>query len=113
MNHEITSLTTKYPLCNFSIDFIYQYSNMAFMLQDFPYVLKRCQNAAKKAGISLTSVPIRGGTDGARLCQQGIPCPNLFAGGVNFHSKSEFVPVHSLEVGAELVYQIFIEKNEQ
>ena len=113
MNNEIASLTTKYPLCNISIDFSFQYANMAPMLDDFPYVLKRVFNAAKNVGIPLTSVPIRGGTDGACLCEQGIPCPNIFAGGVNFHSKSEFVPVHSLEAGVDLVYQIFIEKNEK
>ena len=58
------------------------------------------------AGIRPKVQPIRGGTDGARLSFMGLPCPNIFAGGHNFHGKLEFVPVESMEKAAEVIQNL-------
>lgn len=63
-------------------------------------------NAMKAIGIVPVIKPIRGGTDGARLSFMGLPCPNLFTGGVNFHGRYEFLPVKSLEKSMETIVQI-------
>jgi tripeptide aminopeptidase len=58
------------------------------------------------AGIKPKIQPIRGGTDGANLSFKGLPCPNIFAGGLNFHGKMEFVPLQSMEKATEVVLNI-------
>jgi tripeptide aminopeptidase len=60
----------------------------------------------KKAGVKPVIQPIRGGTDGAMLSFRGLPCPNLFAGGHNFHGKLEYVPVGSMEKAVEVIKNI-------
>ena len=66
----------------------------------FPSCLRR------RAGIEPKLRNIRGGTDGARLCFKGLPTPNVFAGGINFHSKKEFIPVQSMEKAVEVIIEI-------
>ena len=58
------------------------------------------------AGVKPKIQPIRGGTDGANLSFKGLPCPNLFAGGLNFHGKMEFVPVESMEKAAQVILNL-------
>ena len=60
----------------------------------------------KLAGVTPKVVPIRGGTDGAQLSFKGLPCPNIFAGGINFHGKFEFVPVRSMEKASQVIVEI-------
>ena len=60
----------------------------------------------KAAGIKPNIRPIRGGTDGARLSFMGLPCPNIFAGGLNFHGKYEYLPVQSMEKASEVILNI-------
>jgi len=60
----------------------------------------------KKLGITPITKPIRGGTDGSQLSFMGLPCPNIFAGGHNFHGKYEFVPVENLEKATEVIIRI-------
>ncbi len=60
----------------------------------------------KNAGVTPRVVPIRGGTDGAQLSFKGLPCPNIFAGGLNFHGRYEFVPVPSMEKAAQVIVEI-------
>jgi tripeptide aminopeptidase len=57
-------------------------------------------------GVIPKDIPIRGGTDGSRLSFMGLPCPNLFTGGHNFHSKFEFIPVKSMEKATEVILKI-------
>ncbi|MCQ2058073.1 MAG: peptidase T, partial [Bacteroidaceae bacterium] len=64
-----------------------------------------CQ-AMEKAGIKAVKVPIRGGTDGAQLSFMGLPCPNLFAGGMNFHGLYEWIPVQSMEKAVKTIVGI-------
>ena len=60
-------------------------------------IIHRAEAAMKEMGIEPVSVPIRGGTDGARLSFMGLPCPNLCTGGENFHGRFEFIPVEDME----------------
>ena len=83
-----------------------QYYNMREMVEPHFHVVERAIAAMEKAGIKPKVQPIRGGTDGARLSFMGLPCPNIFAGGHNFHGKLEFVPVQSMEKAVEVIMNI-------
>ena len=74
-----------------------QYYNMLSQLQDKPQVTSIAQKAIGEACGFCRVVPIRGGTDGAQLSFKGLPCPNIFAGGLNFHGRHEFVPIQSMQ----------------
>lgn len=73
------------------------YYNMLEKLQEAMYVVDLAKEAMRLAGVEPKVMPIRGGTDGARLSFMGLPCPNIFAGGVNFHGRFEYVPIPSME----------------
>ena len=70
------------------------------------YIIDIAKQAMQELNIKPLIVPIRGGTDGARLSFMGLPCPNIFAGGLNFHGRYEFLPVRSLEKSMETVIKI-------
>lgn len=74
-----------------------QYYNMKSQLENKMYVIDIAQRAITEACGFCNVVPIRGGTDGAQLSFKGLPCPNIFAGGLNFHGRNEFVPIQSME----------------
>ena len=82
------------------------YYNMKEVLLDKMYVVERATAAMKRLGMTPHAVPIRGGTDGARLSFMGLPCPNLPTGGGNYHSRFEYVSVDAMEKCAELVVEI-------
>ena len=83
-----------------------QYYNMLSQLQDKPQVTDIAKQAIKEACGFCNVVPIRGGTDGAQLSFKGLPCPNIFAGGLNFHGRHEFVPIQSMEKAMMTVVNI-------
>lgn len=89
-----------------SVDIADSYRNMKEVIARVPHVLERAVRAVKARGMEPAFVPIRGGTDGARLSFSGLPCPNLGTGGMNWHSLYEFIPVESLEKMAEVLVQI-------
>ena len=80
-----------------------QYYNMREQVEPHYQIIERAVRAMEMAGVKPKIQPIRGGTDGARLSFMGLPCPNLFAGGHNFHGKLEFVPVESMEKAVEVI----------
>ena len=82
------------------------YYNMVEVLQDKMYVVDRATEAMKRVGMTPFAIPIRGGTDGARLSFMGLPCPNLPTGGGNFHSRFEYVSVDAMERIVDLVVEI-------
>ncbi|HUX33588.1 MAG TPA: peptidase T [Gemmatimonadaceae bacterium] len=89
------------------------YLNMKEVLKDHPHLVEHVMEAARRAGLEPFLEPIRGGTDGSRLTFRGLPCPNIFTGGHNFHGKQEFNSRRGLEKTAEtLVHlvQIFAER---
>ncbi len=83
-----------------------QYYNMLGQLQDKPHIIEIAKKAIEEACGFCTIVPIRGGTDGAQLSFKGLPCPNIFAGGLNFHGKHEFVPIQSMEKAMKTIVNI-------
>jgi len=82
------------------------YYNMKSMIEPHMHLIENAQDAMRDLGIEPVVVPIRGGTDGARLSYMGIPCPNLCAGGFNFHGKFEYIPVQDMEKIVELLVKI-------
>ena len=83
-----------------------QYSNMHEILQDYPQIIALAEKAMKNLNIAPKMLPIRGGTDGARLSFMGLPCPNLFTGGYNFHGKYEFAVLSQMELACQTIIEI-------
>ena len=83
-----------------------QYYNMREQVEPHYHVVEKAIKAMEMAGVKPKIQPIRGGTDGARLSFMGLPCPNIFAGGLNFHGKMEFVPLESMEKAVEVILGI-------
>lgn len=89
-----------------TLDLNDQYYNMKEKVEPVKFIVDIVEEAMKETDITPIIVPIRGGTDGARLSFMGLPCPNIFTGGLNFHSKNECIPVSSMEKGAKLIVRI-------
>ena len=83
-----------------------QYYNMREMVEPHYHIIEKAVRAMEMEGIEPKVQPIRGGTDGARLSFMGLPCPNIFAGGHNFHGKLEFVPVESMEKATQVILNL-------
>ena len=83
-----------------------QYQNMLSQLQSKPHITEIARKAIEEACGHCRVVPIRGGTDGAQLSFMGLPCPNIFAGGLNFHGRHEFVPVQSMQKAMQTIINI-------
>lgn len=98
-------LNVKYP-GRVSCEIKDQYYNMREKVEPVFFVVERAEKAMKEAGITPKVQPIRGGTDGANLSFKGLPCPNIFAGGHNFHGKYEYVPVESMVKAVEVIVNI-------
>ena len=69
-------------------------------------IVELAKQAITACGIEPLVEPVRGGTDGARLSFMGLPCPNIFAGGMNFHGRFEYLPIKSMEKAAEVIVEI-------
>lgn len=83
-----------------------QYYNMREKVEPMMHIIDTAYEAMEQAGVTPKVKPIRGGTDGAQLSFMGLPCPNIFAGGLNFHGAHEFLPVPNLEKASEVVVNI-------
>lgn len=83
-----------------------QYFNMREKIEPVMHIVKIAKQAMEQAGIEAILKPIRGGTDGSQLSFMGLPCPNIFAGGHNFHGRYEFVPVESMQKAVEVIVNI-------
>ncbi|MBP5333880.1 MAG: peptidase T [Bacteroidales bacterium] len=83
-----------------------QYYNMREQVEPHYHIIEKAVKAMEMAGIKAKIQPIRGGTDGANLSFKGLPCPNIFAGGLNFHGKFEFLPLNSMEKASEVILNI-------
>jgi tripeptide aminopeptidase len=82
------------------------YFNMKKHIEPCMYIVERAKKAMETVGITPKIVPIRGGTDGARLSYEGLPCPNLFTGGENFHGRFEYIPVEDMESCAQVLIRL-------
>ena len=83
-----------------------QYYNMREQVEPHYHIIEKAVRAMEMAGVKPHIQPIRGGTDGANLSFKGLPCPNIFAGGLNFHGKMEWVPVQSMEKASAVILNI-------
>lgn len=95
-----------YPEAGVELDIKESYRNMKKQLDRHPEVVANAIKAIEMAGITPIRKPIRGGTDGSRLSFMGLPTPNIFGGGINFHSVREFVPVRSMEKAVEVILNL-------
>ena len=82
------------------------YFNMKKHIEPCMYIVERAKKAMETVGITPKIVPIRGGTDGARLSYEGLPCPNLFTGGENFHGRFEYIPVEDMESCTQVLIRL-------
>lgn len=99
-------INAKYGAGTLELQIRDSYFNMKKHIEPVMYVIDRAKAAMEKVGIHPLEVPIRGGTDGARLSYEGLPCPNLFTGGENFHGRFEYIPVEDMEKGVEMLVTI-------
>ncbi len=88
------------------VDLKDQYFNMLEKIRPNMHIIEIAESAMKDLGITPKIKPIRGGTDGAQLSFKGLPCPNIFAGGLNFHGPYEYVPLESMQKATELIVKI-------
>ena len=79
---------------------------MKEVLDHHPQVVENAREAIRRSGLTLREHPIRGGTDGSRLCFMGLPTPNIFAGEHNFHSKLEWVSAQDMELAAKVIVEL-------
>ena len=90
----------------FDCRIIDQYRNMKEQVEPYPHIITIAKQAMEQCGVTPKVKPIRGGTDGATLSFKGLPCPNLFAGGLNFHGVYEYIPVKSMELATQVLIEI-------
>ena len=102
----IMTLNSKYGANTATVDITDQYANMREVIEPMMYVIDIACEAMREAGVTPKIKPIRGGTDGAQLSFKGLPCPNIFAGGVNFHSRYEFVSIQSMQKAMMTIVKI-------
>lgn len=101
----IHRMNTLYPAST-TLDIRDQYYNMREVIEPEKHITQLAFEAMTAVGVHPVVRPVRGGTDGARLSFMGIPCPNIFTGGHNFHGRYEFLPVHSLQKSMETIVKI-------
>lgn len=105
LEHLARKINTEFPgVCDIEIKD--QYYNMREKIEPVMHIIDLVQDAMRDADIVPKVVPIRGGTDGAQLSFKGLPCPNIFAGGLNFHGRFEFVPIPSMEKAVDVIVNI-------
>jgi len=110
----VAKTSDKFPQVKITIDVKENYKNMKEVLKEYPQLTNNAMEAAKRAGLTPFLNPIRGGTDGSNLTFRGLPTPNLFTGGGNFHGKLEYNSRRGLEKSTETLVnlvQIFAEKS--
>ena len=105
LEHLTRKINHEYPGCA-SIEIKDQYFNMREKIEPVMYIIDIAKQAMLNADVTPKVQPIRGGTDGAQLSFKGLPCPNIFAGGLNFHGRYEFVPIPSMEKAAKVIVEI-------
>ncbi|MFO7370703.1 MAG: peptidase T [Bacteroidales bacterium] len=102
----VDHLNLKYGARTVKLSMIDQYYNMKEKIEPVFHIVELARKAITSIGVTPKTIPVRGGTDGSRLSFMGLPCPNLFAGGHNFHSRFEFIPVKSMEKAVETIVKI-------
>ncbi len=114
----VQKIQAMFPDLKISVNMKKSYKNMKEILDKYPYITEIARKAIQKTGLKVIEDPIRGGTDGAKYSFMGLPTPNIFTGGFNFHSKKEFIPIFAMEKAVETILNIidiatewFLEEN--
>ncbi len=113
MQHLVNKINAEFGAGTAEIEIRDQYYNMLEKVEPVLHIVHLAEEAMKEIGITPHIKPIRGGTDGARLSFEGLPCPNIFAGGHNFHGRFEYLPIPSMEKATELIVKIAQKLEEQ
>ena len=106
LRNTVDFLNRKYGYEAFKLEIRDSYSNMLEKVSEHMELVENALLALKESGIEARAVATRGGTDGANLSFMGLPCPNIFAGGHNFHGKLEYVPLESMEKASKVILNI-------
>ncbi|HBG24340.1 MAG: peptidase T [Bacteroidetes bacterium GWF2_41_61] len=106
IEESVTYMNKKYGPGTFRLELKDQYFNMKKQVEPHYHIVEKAVTAMEMAGVKPQIKPIRGGTDGARLSFMGLPCPNIFAGGHNFHGRYEYIPLESMAKATEVVLNI-------
>ena len=106
LEHLVRKVNREFGEGTVEIEIHDQYYNMREKIEPVMHIVDLAKEAMTAVGVTPNVKPIRGGTDGARLSFEGLPCPNIFAGGENFHSRYEYLPVPSLEKARDVVLEI-------
>jgi tripeptide aminopeptidase len=102
----VNSMAEKFPKAKIDFKVIESYRNMKLVLDNHPQVLEKAAKAVEMSGIKSFKNIIRGGTDGARLSYMGLPTPNLFTGGANFHSRQEWIALEDMQKASEVIVNL-------
>lgn len=105
IEHLVRKTNSEYPGCA-SVEIKDQYYNMREKIEPVMHIVELAEKAMREAGVEPKVQPIRGGTDGAQLSFKGLPCPNIFAGGENFHGRYEYVAIQSMEKAVDVIVNI-------
>lgn len=106
MEHLVKKVNAEFGEGTVRVEITDQYYNMREKIKPVMHIVDLAQKAMQEVGVTPIIRPIRGGTDGARLSFMGLPTPNIFAGGHNFHGRYEFIPVQSMEKAVEVIVKI-------
>ncbi len=106
LSHLVNKINNEFGPNTCSIEMKDQYYNMEEKIRPVRHIVDLVETAMRECNIIPIIKPIRGGTDGARLSYMGLPCPNIFTGGLNFHGRYEMIPIQSMEKGVELIMKI-------
>lgn len=106
IGHLVRKINAEFGDGSATVEIKDSYYNMREKVEPVKYIVDMAEEAMLEIGITPIKKPIRGGTDGARLSFMGLPCPNIFGGGHNFHGKFEYIPIQSMEKACELILRI-------
>lgn len=106
MRQAVNFLTVKHPKAEIHCEINDSYYNMREKIEPVAHVITKAEQAMRDVGITPVTIPIRGGTDGARLSFKGLPCPNLFAGYHNAHGRYEYIPLESMEKAVQVIIRL-------
>ncbi|MGN5152446.1 peptidase T [Aeromonas enteropelogenes] len=106
MERRVAAMQAEYPKARIELTLTDSYRNMRSQIEPHMHIVELAKAAMIAADVSPRVKPIRGGTDGARLSFMGLPCPNIFTGGHNFHGKHEFIPLQSMEKAVSTLVEL-------
>ncbi|MBU1534324.1 M20/M25/M40 family metallo-hydrolase, partial [Myxococcota bacterium] len=102
----ISNLKSRHPKADIQVEVKEQYRNMRYHIDQYPEVMDHALEAVKRVGLNPEQGIIRGGTDGARLSAMGLPTPNIFTGGHNFHSTKEWISAQDMEITVRTLVEL-------